>query len=58
MKYSNKAFLRLLAAVLAVVMLAIGCGAVKPVHAETQTSAMLANAIGLDGQEITITSID
>ena len=58
MKYSNKAFLRPLAAVLAVVMLAIGCGAVKPVHAETQTSAMLANAIGLDGQEITITSID
>ena len=58
MKYSNKAFLRSLAAALAVVMLAIGCGAVKPVHAETQTSAMLANAIGLDGQEITITSID
>ena len=58
MKHSNKAFLRPLAAVLAVVMLAIGCGAVKPVHAETQTSAMLANAIGLDGQEITITSID
>ena len=58
MKYSNKAFLRPLAAALAVVMLAIGCGAVKPVHAETQTSAMLANAIGLDGQEITITSID
>ena len=58
MKYSNKAFLRPLAAVLAVAMLAIGCGAVKPVHAETQTSAMLANAIGLDGQEITITSID
>ena len=58
MKYSNKAFLRSLAAALAVVMLVIGCGAVKPVHAETQTSAMLANAIGLDGQEITITSID
>ena len=58
MKYSNKAFLRPLAAALAVVMLVIGCGAVKPVHAETQTSAMLANAIGLDGQEITITSID
>ena len=58
MKYSNKAFLRSLAAALAVVMLAIGCGAVKPVHAETQTSAMLANAIGLDEQEITITSID
>lgn len=58
MKYSNKAFLRPLAAALAVVMLVIGCGAVKPVHAETQTSAMLANAIGLDEQEITITSID
>ena len=58
MKYSNKAFLRSLAAALAVVMLVIGCGAVKPVHAETQTSAMLANAIGLDEQEITITSID
>ena len=58
MKYSNKAFLRSLAAVLAVIMLMTGCGAVKPVHAEMQTPSMSANGISLDGQEITITSID